>query len=252
MLESKRLATIDLGPIKLQPRWVIDSIVIVQASHVPGWYTEELAGVAAGAGLEVRDVAAANFLPELFHCSGFAVMNSASADGTLYHGRILDYACVWHLQDHAVLIVAEPSGGIPFVNVTFAGFIGSVTGMNAQHVSIGEMGGKGLGHWDGTPMAVLVRDIATSRRSRCGRRRVPHGNAHLPVFLCHRRWQNEPHPRSGGLMEQLRNDRAGRAASAAAKPVKDCVLLSAGSRYNEFAHKQRTNTASSTPRPPES
>ena len=41
--------------------------------------------------------------------------------------------------------------------VTYAGFIGSVTGMNAERVSIGEMGGRGMGHWDGTPMALLVR-----------------------------------------------------------------------------------------------
>ena len=56
-----------------------------------------------------------------------------------------------------MLTVAEPEGKIPFVNVTYAGFIGSVTGMNAKHVSIGEMGGGGRGHWAGVPMALLVR-----------------------------------------------------------------------------------------------
>ena len=67
---------------------------------------------------------------------------SATKDGTLYHGRILDYGCDWRLQDHAVLTVAEPRDKIPFVNVTYAGFVGSVTGMNAERISIGEMGGK--------------------------------------------------------------------------------------------------------------
>ena len=41
--------------------------------------------------------------------------------------------------------------------MTYAGFIGSVTGMNAKKISVGEMGGRGLGHWDGVPMAFLVR-----------------------------------------------------------------------------------------------
>ena len=58
-----------------------------------------------------------------------------------------------------MLTVAEPEGKIPFVNVTYAGFVGSVTGMNAKKISIGEMGGKGLGHWDGVPMAFLVRMV---------------------------------------------------------------------------------------------
>ena len=98
-------------------------------------------GIADGFGRAVEDVIAANFIPEMFHCSGFALSGSATKDGTLYHGRILDYGCDWKLQEHAVLVVAEPEGKIPFVNVTYAGFIGSVTGMNAEKVSIGEMGG---------------------------------------------------------------------------------------------------------------
>ena len=107
----------------------------------------------------------ANFIPELFHCSGFALSGSATKDGTLYHGRILDYGCDWRLQEHAVLTVAEPAGRIPFVNVTYAGFVGSVTGMNAEKVSIGEMGGKGMGHWDGVPMAFLMRMVLEEART---------------------------------------------------------------------------------------
>ena len=58
--------------------------------------------------------------------------------------------------------IAEYSVGLmgrtpDYMNVTFAGFFGSVTGMNARRVSIGEMGGGGLGQWRGVPMALLVR-----------------------------------------------------------------------------------------------
>ena len=152
------------GTNQLQPRWVIDSIVIAQASHVPSWYTEELRrGGRSGAGRAGRG--GGEFSAGAVSLQRLCRDELRHADGTLYHGRILDYACDWHLQDHAVLIVAQPAAGIPFVNVSFAGFIGSVTGMNAQHVSIGEMGGKGLGHWDGTPMAVLVaQNTAAVRR----------------------------------------------------------------------------------------
>jgi isopenicillin-N N-acyltransferase-like protein len=133
------------------------SIADLQRKHVPAKYHDEMRGIAEASGVAYEEIVAANFIPELFHCSGFALSGSATKDGTLYHGRILDYGCDWKLQDHAVLVVAEPEGSIPFVNVSYAGFIGSVTGMNARKVSIGEMGGGGLGHWDGVPMALLVR-----------------------------------------------------------------------------------------------
>ena len=73
-----------------------------------------------------------------------------------------------------MLTVAEPDGKIPFVNVTYAGFVGSVTGMNAEKVSIGEMGGKGLGHWDGVPMAFLVRMVLEEADD------ARRGDRHLP------------------------------------------------------------------------
>src|SRR5271165_6347513 len=149
---------VELAGVKLlDPKRVIRGIASQQRKFVPERFFDEMRGIADGAGLDVQDVVVANFIPELFHCSGFALSGSATKDGTLYHGRILDYGCDWRLQEHAILTIAEPDGKIPFVNVTYAGFIGSVTGMNARHISIGEMGGRGLGHWEGVPMALLVR-----------------------------------------------------------------------------------------------
>ena len=159
LLHEKGKELLKIGPLQLSPLPIINSIVEIQRKHIPQKYFDELAGLAAGADLPGADILAGNFIPEMFHCSGFAVMNSATADGTLYHGRVLDYACDWRLQEHAILIVAEPDGAIPFVNVSYAGFVGSVTGMNLQRVSIGEMGGRGLGQWDGMPMALLMREV---------------------------------------------------------------------------------------------
>ena len=165
-VKSKEMK-VELGGVTLlDPRRVIAGIVAQQRKYVPERFFEEMRGIADGAGLDAQDVIVANFIPELFHCSGFALSGSATKDGTLYHGRILDYGCDWRLQEHAVLTVAEPHGHIPFVNVTYAGFVGSVTGMNAEKVSIGEMGGKGMGHWDGVPMAFLVRMVLEDADSR--------------------------------------------------------------------------------------
>jgi hypothetical protein len=61
------------------------------------------------------------------------------------------------LQDAAATFIVEAEGRIAFANVGYAGFIGSVSGMNARGISLGEMGGRGEGKWDGAPMATLMR-----------------------------------------------------------------------------------------------
>src|SRR5690606_38388792 len=68
-------ALAELGPLGLTPNAVISQIVNIQRKHVPQKYWEEIEGLAEGSGLSVEDVQAANFIPELFHCSGFALMN---------------------------------------------------------------------------------------------------------------------------------------------------------------------------------
>lgn len=233
-------AIAEFGGYKLKPKTAIRMIINIQKDYVPKKYFEELAGLAAGAGLKEEDARIGNFIPEMFHCSGFALMNSATKDGTLYHGRVLDYAVDWGLQEHAVIIVAEPDGGIPFVNVTYAGFIGSVTGMNLKHVSIGEMGGRGLGHWKGVPMAFLVREALEKGHDL---------DAAIDVF--------RKNPRTCQYYYVLADAKTNRAVGMEASwnvfkvikpgekhellpsPVKDCALLSAGSRYEELVRRAK-------------
>jgi len=157
-VKAKDLAVEVFGfKVPVDAKRLIRAIGERQRLYAPTRFYEEMRGVADGAGMTFDDVLTANFIPELFHCSGFALSKSATADGNLLHGRVLDYGVDWRLQDHAVLTVAEPDGKVPFCNVTYAGFIGSVTGMNLKGISIGEMGGEGMGHWEGVPMALLVR-----------------------------------------------------------------------------------------------
>jgi isopenicillin-N N-acyltransferase-like protein len=224
--------------VPLDARRMILAISELQRKHTPARFYEELQGIAEGSGVPYQDIVAANFIPELFHCSGFALGGSATRDGALYHGRILDYGCDWKLQDHAVLIVAEPDGAIPFVNVTYAGFIGSVTGMNAKKVSIGEMGGAGQGHWDGVPMALLVR-MALEEADDL--------EEAVDVF--------RDHPRTCQYFYVVADGKLGKGVGLEASwnaftvirmgeseprlphPIKDGVLLSVGSRYEELARR---------------
>lgn len=241
-VKGKELKVEVAGLKLLDPRRVIAGIAARQKKYVPERFFAELKGVADGAGMDVQDVIAANFIPELFHCSGFALSGSATKDGTLYHGRILDYGCDWKLQEHAVLTVAEPEGRIPFVNVTYAGFVGSVTGMNAEKISIGEMGGKGLGHWDGVPMAFLTRMVLEEAKT------LDQGVA---VF--------RDHPRTCEYYFVIADGNTGKGVGMEAswdvfnvvkmgesnpklpEAVRDAVLLSAGDRYKELVRRVKAD-----------
>ncbi len=125
--------------------------------HVPAAHLAELHALADALGFDRHLMEVLSIFPERFHCSGFAVFNSATADGKLYHGRVLDYMTMIGLQDTATTFIVSVDGKIPFANVGYAGFVGSVSGMNAEAISLGEMGGRGEGNWDGVPMATLMR-----------------------------------------------------------------------------------------------
>ena len=222
----------------LNPKRAIGGIAATQKKFVPERFHEELRGLSDGSGIPLQDVIAANFIPEMFHCSGFALSGTATKDGTLYHGRILDYGCDWQLQEHAILTIAEPEGKIPFVNVTYAGFIGSVTGMNAQQISVGEMGGKGLGHWDGVPMAFLVRMALEEANTL---------DEAVAIF--------RDHPRTCEYYYVIADGKTGKGVGMEASwdafnivkmgesnsklphAVKDAVVLSAGDRYTELVRR---------------
>ncbi len=127
------------------------------APHIPERHKRETDALAKAIGVEPKLAQAINVFPELFHCSGFALFGKATADGKLYHGRVLDYMTTIGLQDSSVTMIIAPQGHHAFATVGYAGFIGSVSGMNAQGISLGEMGGRGEGQWDGVPMATLMR-----------------------------------------------------------------------------------------------
>ncbi len=231
---------VQVGGINLlePPARPSNGIAATQKKYLPARFSEELHGLADGSGVDYQELIVANFIPEMFHCSGFALSGSATKDGTLYHGRILDYGCDWKLQDHAVLVVAEPDGKIPFANVTYAGFIGSITGMNAKKVSVGEMGGRGLGHWEGVPMSFLVRMALEEGKTL---------EDAIAVFRDHPRTcgynyviadgKIRPGRWHGGILGQVQRRPDGRGEQTSALAVKDAVLLSAGDRYEELTRR---------------
>ena len=229
-------------PVRATVKEIVHALFEAQRPFYKPRFLEELRGLAAGAQLPYKDICIANHIPELFHCSGFALMGSATVDGEVLHGRVLDYTTDQGLQDHAVVIVARPDKGRAFLNVSFAGFLGSVTGMNDAQIAIGEMGGGGQLFWAGEPMSFLVRRVLEEAESLSQAvdifRRGPRTCEYYYVISDGARrdaaglattWQDFTSIAPGQYHPQL------------PEPVEDSVLMSAGSRYKELAHRVKAD-----------
>jgi len=156
----------------LMPRFVasfpwsaerMDEVWALQENYVPAEMKEMMRGLAEGSGVGLEVLRRAHVIPELaeFSCSGFAAWGSATEDGRLYSIRVLDWEMGSGCQDYPVICVTKPERGNLWVNVGWAGFVGSVTGFNEKQVSVGEMtaGNVFPERLEGTPMPFLMAEV---------------------------------------------------------------------------------------------
>lgn len=232
---------VGVGSSFAKGRWFFGEIEEAQSRiepFIPESQLREMDAIAEAAGLHRQEARLANFFPELFHCSGFALHGSATLDGRIYHGRILDYIRGAGLEDNAVVVVCRPEGGNAWVNLTYAGFVGSVTAMNEKKLAIGEMGGRGEGHWDGKPMAQLVREVMeqcdTIDEAVELMRKGPRTCEYYYVI------SDAKSGRAVGIKatpEIFETVWSGESHPQLPDPVADTVLLSAGERYAELVKR---------------
>ena len=201
-------------------------------------FVREMDAMAQAAGLHPQEIRLANVFPELFHCSGFAIHGSATADRQMYHGRILDYLKGMGLEQNAVVIVTQPDKGNAWVNCGYAGFVGSVTAMNEKHLAIGEMGGRGEGNWDGKPMAQLLREVMencdTIEQAVEVFQKGPRTCEYYYVI------SDAKSMKACGLActpEKVEVIWSGESHPQLPHAIKDAVVLSAGDRYEELARR---------------
>jgi outer membrane lipoprotein-sorting protein len=205
-------------------------------------YFKEMDALAVAAELPKEEVRLANFFPEMFHCSGFAVFGKATTDGKLYHGRVLDYMRGMGLEQSAVVMVFQPDKGNAWVNVGYAGFVGSVTAMNEKHIAMGEMGGRGEGNWDGKPMAELVREVMekanTLDEAVAIMRKGPRTCEYYYVISDAK---NNSAVGIAATPDKFQVIKPGESHEMLPHPSKDTVLMSAGDRYEELARRVKAN-----------
>ncbi len=148
----------------------VDQVYQQQAPHIPEAYKEEMKGLSDGCGVPLRTVQRAQVIAETgeFACSAVAAWGKATRDGHLYQVRNLDYAIEAHIQDHPLIVVYKPDQGVPFVNCTWAGFLGVFTGINAEKIAIGSIGdncGREHERYDGITVAFLARRVLQECRT---------------------------------------------------------------------------------------
>lgn len=206
--------------------------------HIPKRFRDENKALALALGRPVEIVDALNVFPEMFHCSGFALFGAATVDGKLYHGRVLDYMTTIGLQDAATNFIVSVDGKIPFANVGYAGFTGSVSGMNDAQISLGEMGGRGEGKWDGVPMATLMRialeDCSTLEQVKTLWKDSPRTCEYYYVFA-----DGKTNDAVGvaAVPEQVEFIVPGQADPRLGEGIKDAIVMSAGDRLAKLRER---------------
>lgn len=155
---------------------MLDEAYDLMAPYIPLEEIEEMRGLAHGADVPLRVVHWIHSIPELSEygpkkrfsrgfnptsCSNVVAFGRATADGELYHLRILDWSRNLGVQSWPAILVHRPEQGNASVVFSYAGFVGAVSGMNEQRMTFGEMGygnppGESL---EGIPFIFLFRKL---------------------------------------------------------------------------------------------
>lgn len=154
---------------------------------IPQEYIDEMHGLAHGSKLPLSVIHGIHALPEMSEwggkkrlkkvvkdmmdgvlgtsCSNFCVGGAATADGKMYTVRILDWGLhrISRLHDYPLILVSNPDVGVPSAVIGWVGFLGAISGINAQSITLGEMGYGDPENetMRGKPMPFLLRDVLT-------------------------------------------------------------------------------------------
>jgi hypothetical protein len=96
----------------------------------------------------------------LLGCTSFVAKGDATADGHAYLARNFDFEVGSVYDEHKVVFLVEEEGKIPYASVSWPGFIGAVSGMNARGVGVVIHGGRARDtREDGEPVVHTTRRI---------------------------------------------------------------------------------------------
>lgn len=148
------------SPEQLRNAWDVLSV------YIPSRYKEELRGLADGSDLPLDLLQQMHTLPEVgenLTCSVYSVLDDVTPDDSTFHVRLLDYSLDFEIQQHPVILIYDTEEN-SYANFTWAGFVGSIGGVNDKGLAIGEIGEGRRGEseyeiMEGYPFMFYFRDI---------------------------------------------------------------------------------------------
>ncbi|KAM9961271.1 hypothetical protein ACTFIR_004109 [Dictyostelium discoideum] len=150
----------------------LDITADLTKKYTPKSFFEEMQGIADGSGIEYKTILRLHMFPELIKaaCSMVGAYNSATLNKGLLQLRALDFGFdpMNPLRLHPTVMIYHPEsvsaggdGGHEFATLSWAGFLGTLTGYS-QHVGICEkywFGYNGTSSREGIPFHFLLREI---------------------------------------------------------------------------------------------
>lgn len=121
---------------------LLDLNYLITKKFTPARWDQEFKGIADASGISVKTWRRINLIPEILKasCSIGGWWGPATASGQLIQLRALDWEEHAPISKFPLITVYHPTeeGSVPFANIAWVGFLGSLTGYSSAKIGVSE------------------------------------------------------------------------------------------------------------------